>query len=410
MAAFLQLDGGREDGVTSLAFSPSGAMLASASLDGTVGVYQLRDAASNKPAVAHRFAAEEADTPCNLVQFVPGTETQLVTAGEGKAVKFWDIADTSRPTAVLSGFREGVNSVLFGNPAHAAANGGAGFIYAGCDDGFVYVFTSPFSGEEGAGALHDRFQVSETRVNDIVLLPGAAAASDPVAAAAGAGLGDVLLTGGDDGSVGMYLGGHSGTVAQRQALAQPLLPKPETGDDDDDDGGARDDDDDEGEGDAVPDNNRRAGGGAAAAAGAPAVSRQLCAGPDFGEQPVNHLAYANRTLYLAAADTIIALASDPVTGAVNGEPRVLHEHVDFIRGLHFGADGGATTLYSVGDDKLAVEWDLASGTARRKVTAHDDLVMAAAVAPAANGGLGLLATGSEDSSVRLWRLPLPGSA
>ena len=95
---------GHEAGVTAIAFSPDGATLASASYDNMVRLWAIKDGCETVRLTGHKGEV-------NAVAFGPNSKT-LATASWDRTVRLWDVAD-GRETARLEGYSNHVKAVAF---------------------------------------------------------------------------------------------------------------------------------------------------------------------------------------------------------------------------------------------------------------------------------------------------------
>ncbi|MFF5365996.1 hypothetical protein [Streptomyces sp. NPDC013187] len=119
---------GHTSWVSSAVFSPDGRTLASASDDGTIRLWDVTDPAHPKslgrPLTGH-------DGTIYLIAFSPDGRT-LASAGDDRTVRLWNMADRRRPRALgkpLTGHRAAVRSVALSPDGRTLAAGG--------DDGTV---------------------------------------------------------------------------------------------------------------------------------------------------------------------------------------------------------------------------------------------------------------------------------
>jgi hypothetical protein len=348
--AFTQLPPGHTEGVSSLTFTSDNRVMCSTSLDETAILWDMR----SHTAMATLKAHDEAVNSC----VVFNNSQSLATCSDDNTVRVWDYRRLDAPIYAMAGFRDGVNKM--------AVSGDSTLMYSACDDGLVYVHKALEGGEP-----IDKFMVAGDTVNDIVVVqvdPATAAQHD------GGGFSELVLTGSEDGAIRSWKGGDGVLLRQmfdaaHQGDEQPAVP-------------------------AVPDSDDEDG---ESAANLPDVFTRLIQSADSFEAPVNHITTGNGIVFAAMAESVYSIALDPVTLQLTGDAQVLSGHRDYVHAVLPAANG---VLYTVSDDTMLIQWDPTEGKAVRRVKLHDEMVMAAAL------GDDVLASGCEDSSIRIWQLPL----
>jgi len=113
---------GHRSWVSSAVFSPDGETLASASDDGTIRLWDVRDPSHPHPLDAPLTGH---DGTIYLVAFSPDGHT-LASVSEDRAVRLWDVRDPRRPRALgaLTGHTAAVRSVAFSPDGRTLAAGG----------------------------------------------------------------------------------------------------------------------------------------------------------------------------------------------------------------------------------------------------------------------------------------------
>ncbi|MEU9111129.1 AAA family ATPase [Streptomyces sp. NPDC048483] len=123
---------GHTSWVTTAVFSPDGHTLASASDDGTIRLWNVRDPSHPRPIGAPLTGH---DGTLSLLAFSPDGRT-LASATEKHAVRLWDVGDPRRPRSLgaLTGHTTAVRSVAFSHDGRTLAAGG--------DDGTIRLWDS----------------------------------------------------------------------------------------------------------------------------------------------------------------------------------------------------------------------------------------------------------------------------
>lgn len=113
---------GHTSWVSSAVFSPDGSTLASASDDGTIRLWDVRDPSRPQPLGAPLTGH---DGTIYLLAFRPDGHT-LASAGEDRTVRLWDVADPRRPKALsaLTGHTAAARCVAFSPDGRTLAAGG----------------------------------------------------------------------------------------------------------------------------------------------------------------------------------------------------------------------------------------------------------------------------------------------
>ncbi|MFI7408664.1 AAA family ATPase [Streptomyces sp. NPDC049627] len=113
---------GHESWVSSAVFSPDGHTLASAGDDGTIRLWDVRQPSRPRPLAAPLTGHEGT---IYLIAFSPDGRT-LASVSEDRTVRLWDVADPTRPKAraTLGGAEAAVRSVAFSPDGRTLAAGG----------------------------------------------------------------------------------------------------------------------------------------------------------------------------------------------------------------------------------------------------------------------------------------------
>jgi WD40 repeat protein len=355
-----QLGAAHSEGISSLTFNGDGSILCSTSLDGTAALW----APATPEAPVAVLKAHE-DSVNTAAFFADGF--RLVTAGEDSVAYLWDARNPVAPCGTLKGLGAGVNKLVISGS----------LVYSASDDGVIVIH------DAATGDIVDRFMVSGSSVNDMILVPGAVGGNF-----------DVLVTATEDCAVRTWIGGPREAVkAYREMFPQA---------DENEEGAASPDAD--GEDDAELDEEARQSRQQLKAAVESDEMARLIDSVDGLAAAVNHVHVRDGYLFAATATCVFGLQVDLNTGNVLREEAVAYaEHEDYVRGICTTSTGA---MYTSGDDAAVVEWKPPATQAVRKLKVHDEMVMALALAPNEQ----VLATGCEDSTIRLWALPFTTEA
>lgn len=122
---------------------------------------------------------------------------------------------------------------------------------------------------------------------------------------------------------------------------------------------------------------------------------------DFATQParVTTLAMSRDGSRLATAmtDGVVTLRRTTRCRVHTVALRLVH-HQRPVRAMVFSPDG--KSLFTAGDDKVIVRWDVESGAPTALLVGHQEPVLALALSPDGS----VLASGGKDKAVRLWKL------
>ncbi|MGW1073061.1 nSTAND1 domain-containing NTPase [Streptomyces sp. NPDC002537] len=368
---------GHADTVASVAFSPDGRTLATASHDRTV---QLWDTAGGE---RRRTLTGHTDTVTS-VAFSP--DGKILATGSGdRTVRFWDAA-TGEPRGTLTGRTGGVTSVAFSPDG--------GILATGDDDGTVRLW------DVGTGRPRDTLTGHTDAVTSVAFSPD----------------GRTFATGSDDRTARLWdlrtgrsrntLSGHGNHVTS-VAFSPDGRTLATAGHDktvrlwDTADGTSRRTL--TGHTDGVmsvafgPDGNTLATGSIDKTARIwdPATGKPL--GVLIGHS--NHVA----SVTFSPDGRTLATGSYDKTARIwdlsAGKPHnTLTGHTDTVTAVAFSPDGA--TLATAGSDKSVRLWSAYGGETRRTLTGHTDGVTSVAFSPDGK----TLATGSDDRTVRLWDL------
>lgn len=430
---FTQISNAHTEVVTSLGFSPhvassgeggSGGLLCSTSGDDTAALWDLRAGSGASQRAAHLTGHHLG--PVNHALFHPTDPYSLLTASDDRSLACWDLRRPERAVGVVTGFLEGVNKLLWLPVASSGCGTGSGWsIVSACDDGHVYVHAlvlpdgtasarapesapaaavvagRPASGLPQVGVLVDKFRVSTSTVNDIVLAPNSTSvlitasedcalrswslrhAQRPAGPAAGGVAGGGLMEDRLLATLDEFENPVNHVAVVPRGLMAPVERGAEAG------AGSRPRDD------GGEDDSGAGGGGADAGQG---DGDDGAAVHNNAAVDISEAAGTACWLLAACSECVFGVDFALRSGEFGSGARAFVGHQDYVRGLEFTNEG---TLLTVSDDSTAVEWSLATTNPIRQVKLHEGLVMSSAMSPTRS----LLATGTDRGEIRVWRLP-----
>jgi WD40 repeat protein len=382
---------GHNDTITSVAFSPDNKTLATASVDGTVKVW---DAVTRREVASPKWGAHPV-TSVTSVAFSPDSRALAIAAGDN-TIRLWDTTAPQKEPAVLRGHSAPLYSVAFSPDGRTLA--------AASEDKSVLVWRLAEAQREPQ-ALRGHQDIVRT----IAYSPD----------------GKTLASGGNDNTIKLWnLGEPESKPITLAGHTQPVLSLSFSFD-----GAKLASASDDG---AVGLWNVRA----------PASAPVMLKGHDGSVEAVA-FSPDGKTLASGGEDKTIRLWD---TTAPNAKPVTLGTHRDIVSSLAFSQDGrvlasgsydkkvklwditsqyGLTTLKGIGasvntiayspDGRVLATgdvnggvklWDAASRRELAAFKAHADSVWSLAISPDNRR----LATGGRDATVKLWNLDAPGSA
>lgn len=351
----------QEAGISAVCMNPSHTLLAASSLAGHIHILKLPSPDTETPCELGRLQGHSSSVNCAVFL----DETTLVTGSDDRCVKVWnsqagECLQTSKP------LKDSINKI-----APVVIGGNTIALICCCDDGMVVTLSVPDL------EVVDRFLAAADTINDvIVVLPTISDDVQPPRMC--------LLTASEDGAVRVWNMPHINPTTG--AIAGGDI----TGD--------------------VP------------------MEDRLINSIDEFTAPVNHilLTYINGAaspplLLMASGENIFGAHFDVTSGSLSDDTLHWGGHSDYVRGLFLlnsnatdqsgNGGGGGWQLLSVADDTTAAMQPLMGSpqgggddSVIQRFKIHNEMVMALCATPE-----GMVATGSEDGSVRLWKLPFPAA-
>lgn len=331
-------------------------LLVSGAEDGTITLWDYNNSMNRVMTLSQHKQA------VNDILFLPEFPDYLFAASDDRTISVWSLVVPSTPVGVLKGCGDAINKII---PLPCGAcpeeENNSLLLVAGCDDGFVYILQ--LSSDFTQSSIVDRFLVSSSTVNDLIFYDG------------------VLVTGSEDNAVRSWrllfqpaapteqrliesVDEFTSTINHLCLLPPGVLTPPPIPVTEEDNGSD---------------------------------------GPSVPHSPVAK----GRGVWLLVACAEIAFGTDfygcsVCTGGIGGmfgkAVKPFQGHKDYIRGMHITKEN---TLYTVADDCTLIEWNLETGEMIRQVQLHDAIIMSSALSAAKD----VLATGTIEGEIRLWKLP-----